>query len=201
MVQETHEVCPLRRIVTSDDSQLLAQVGRGDRQALAQIYHRHKDVLLTATAYLLRGDRGAAEDVLHDVVVTLAANASAIHLRGSLKNYLLTACLNRARDLLRRRRDQTIDPNHLSELAGFAVEVDAWADSERHLADALALLPDEQREVVTLHIHGGQTFREIAEALEISINTVQSRYRYALAALREELATRNSTSDDGRNRP
>jgi DNA-directed RNA polymerase specialized sigma24 family protein len=45
-------------------------------------------------------------------------------------------------------------------------------------------LPYEQREVVGLHIHGRMTFKQIAAAQQVSIKTVQSRYRYALDKLR-----------------
>ena len=48
----------------------------------------------------------------------------------------------------------------------------------------MAKLPAEQREVVSLHIHGQMKFREIAQQLELSINTVQSRYRYGIEKLR-----------------
>ena len=50
--------------------------------------------------------------------------------------------------------------------------------------DLLAQLPYEQREVIVLHLHQEMRFREIAEALSLSINTVQSRYRYGLEKLR-----------------
>ncbi|MDZ4287114.1 MAG: sigma-70 family RNA polymerase sigma factor [Prosthecobacter sp.] len=53
---------------------------------------------------------------------------------------------------------------------------------------ALAKLPEEQREVVTLRLWGGLTFAEIAEATGSSVNTVAGRYRYALAALQKHLA-------------
>lgn len=49
---------------------------------------------------------------------------------------------------------------------------------------ALAELPVEQREVITLHLHAEMTFREIALQLGHSINTVQSRYRYGIEKLR-----------------
>jgi len=55
------------------------------------------------------------------------------------------------------------------------------------LEAALRELPQEQREVVVLRIWGGLTFAEIATALDQSINTVTSRHRYALEALRREL--------------
>ncbi len=48
-------------------------------------------------------------------------------------------------------------------------------------------LPNGQREVVALHIHGQFTFRDVARLVEIPINTAKSRYRYALSALRKEL--------------
>jgi len=59
-------------------------------------------------------------------------------------------------------------------------------ESER-LQDLLARLPYQQREVVVLHLHYGMRFRRMARALGVSINTVQSRYRYGLDKLRSIL--------------
>jgi RNA polymerase sigma-70 factor (ECF subfamily) len=55
------------------------------------------------------------------------------------------------------------------------------------LDHALALLPDDQREVIALKIDGGLTFAQIADVLNISPNTAASRYRYALEKLRSVL--------------
>ena len=55
------------------------------------------------------------------------------------------------------------------------------------LQAALADVPDEQREVLILRIWGQMTFEEAASALDISPNTAASRYRYALAKLKERL--------------
>jgi len=55
------------------------------------------------------------------------------------------------------------------------------------LEAALRELPSEQREVAVLRVWGGLTFAEIATALDQSINTVTSRHRYALEALRREM--------------
>ena len=51
----------------------------------------------------------------------------------------------------------------------------------------MARLPYEQKEVVMLHLHGGMMFKHIAKSQHVSINTVQSRYRYALDKLRSLL--------------
>jgi len=52
---------------------------------------------------------------------------------------------------------------------------------------AMAGLPEEQREVIVLHLQGKLPFREIARLQEISINTALSRYRYGLDKLRAAL--------------
>jgi RNA polymerase sigma-70 factor (ECF subfamily) len=61
---------------------------------------------------------------------------------------------------------------------------------ERRMAIEAALrnLPQNQSEVLILKIWGGLTFADVAKALGISTNTAASRYRYALAKLREQLA-------------
>jgi RNA polymerase sigma-70 factor, ECF subfamily len=172
-----------------NDVRLLDAVGRGDADAFERIYLRYKDDLFSALVGFLAGDRATAEDVLHDVFVTFAERARRLRIKQSLRNYLWTSCLNRARDVLRRRTERT--PPVL-ELATVPSETDprrlAQDDEEaRQLWSALGTLPLEQREVVLLHIHGQLTFREVAELLGISINTAQSRYRYALQALRKRL--------------
>jgi RNA polymerase sigma-70 factor (ECF subfamily) len=62
--------------------------------------------------------------------------------------------------------------------------------SERRAAVEVALreLPENQAEVLVMKIWGGLSFPQIATALEISANTAASRYRYAVAKLREQLA-------------
>ena len=53
--------------------------------------------------------------------------------------------------------------------------------------NALSRLPYEQREAISLHLQGGMKFKAIAELLDVSVNTAQSRYRYGLDKLRSIL--------------
>ncbi len=57
----------------------------------------------------------------------------------------------------------------------------------RQLSNAMAQLPYEQREAITLHLYGGMKFREIGVLQEVSIKTAQSRYRCGLEKLRSIL--------------
>ncbi len=62
------------------------------------------------------------------------------------------------------------------------------ADEQRQAIEkALDKIPPEQREVLVMKIWGDQTFKNIGQALNISINTAAARYRYALTALRKHL--------------
>ena len=56
------------------------------------------------------------------------------------------------------------------------------------IEEALQSLSKEQREVITMHLWGGLTFKEIAAVAGDSINTVAGRYRYALNNLQKKLA-------------
>lgn len=170
------------------DQRQIDQIAAGRPEAFEAVYRAHKDGLLTATLLLLRGDRTAAEDVLHDVFIQLLEQASSIRLKSSLRNYLTTCCLNRARDVLRRQsvHRRVIDTpgwptsHEASPSTGMELQ-----EQQTQMLRLLSRLPDDQSEVVTLHIQGDMTFPEIADAAGISVNTAKSRYRYALAKLQQ----------------
>lgn len=91
---------------------------------------------------------------------------------------------------MRKRRRRAEDPAPLLERA----TPDATEEERMILDAALRVLPTEQREVIYLKVYEGLTFQEIADRCAVSINTVASRYRYAMAALRRALAP---TGGDG----
>jgi RNA polymerase sigma factor (sigma-70 family) len=176
-----------------DENRLINRLRQGDPSALQAVYVAYKDELFTAACFLL-DDTSSAEDCLHDVFVTLASTASRIRITSSLKSYLFTCIANRARDMLRRRfrRDTSygdgIDrptPNEHPLIKMIREE------QSRKLVIALDKLPESQREVIILHLHGGLTFKEIAEHSGQSMNTAQSRYRYGIEHLRNALGGPN----------
>jgi RNA polymerase sigma-70 factor (ECF subfamily) len=79
------------------------------------------------------------------------------------------------------------------------MDMDGWGDvvwfdktieeDERaaQIEEALKTLPDYYKEVILLKIWGDLTFEEIAETLDIPMNTAASRYRYALEKLRRTI--------------
>jgi RNA polymerase sigma-70 factor, ECF subfamily len=172
-----------------EDKLLLYRFKRGDPEALRRIYQKYEVYLLTIATALLN-DKNSAEDVLHDFFVWFAQSASAIKLEGNLRSFLATCVANRCRDLLRKRKS---NPELIESAASFVSKekgpVFAAVCSEQleKLANAIAMLPFEQREVIVLHIKAGLMFKQIAILQDTSVNTVQSRYRYGIDKLRSIL--------------
>ena len=169
-----------------EDKILVWRFNRGSKDALQRIYEKYKGALMGLAVTMLR-DRTVAEDIVHDVFVSFAGTVGTFHLSGTLKGYLLTCVANRVRDSKRLRSERGVGLNFvhaISSSSGGPVDDAVSREESGRLQDLLARLPYEQREVIVLHLHHGMRFWEIAKALDVSINTLQSRYRYGLDKLR-----------------
>ena len=172
-----------------EDKLLIWKFKRGSNDALQRIYEKYVVYLVTLATALLN-DVSTAEDIVHDVFVWFAQSAGRLRLEGSLKAYLATCVVNRVRDRNRTRRRQpsALDEAHSTCSKSSGPELSAVCSEElQQLSRAMAQLPYEQKEAVMLHLHGGIMFKQIAKSQQVSINTVQSRYRYALDKLRSLL--------------
>ena len=173
-----------------EDKLLIWRFKRGSAEALRQIYDKYHRRLLKL-AVVLTGDLGAAEDIVQEVFVRFARSADRIGFSGSLKHYLMTSAMNGARDLHRnrqRRRSHSLE--EAENVPATARRPDQWAvlnEQLERLRDAMACLPYEQREVITLRMEAKMTFRRIADLQGTSISTVSGRYRYGIEKLRSLL--------------
>lgn len=168
------------------DAWLAQRLLHGDADALRQVYHLYKhDLLTVATAILC--NLHAAEDCVHDVFAQFAAGAKDLEVDRNLRGYLMRCVANRAKNMI---KQEHIRRTHPAREAGEDQPSEAPAgrliatEQSLRVFRALAELPVEQREVITLHLHAEMTFRDIALQLGLSINTVQSRYRYGIEKLR-----------------
>jgi len=172
-----------------EDKILIWRFKRGSRDALQRIYEKHIVYLVTLATALLN-DVSTAEDIVHDVFVSFAQSAGKLKLKGNLKAFLATCVVNRVRDRIRTRQRQPAPLDEANSICSKAngPELSAVCSEElQKLSRAMAQLPYEQKEVIMLHVYGGLMFKHIAKSQQVSINTVQSRYRYALDKLRSLL--------------
>lgn len=173
-----------------EDRLLIWKFKLGNRDALRRIYEKYKNDLLKL-AVALTNDVNTAEDVVQDVFVAFAKSAAKIQTRGNLKKYLVTCVANRIRNRKRdQQRHETSSINDSDYIISDLQRPEQWAilsEELELLSNAMAQIPYEQREVVTLYMQGGMTFRQIAKIQNASVNTIQGRYRYGLKKLRSIL--------------
>jgi len=124
-----------------------------------------------------------AEDVVQEAFVKFWRRNHDIQKRALLYATVRSIALDFLRRNSRRARREVAAMADSEQAAPpqFTIE----DESQRALAAAVELLPNEQREVLVMKIWNELTFSEIATALGISQNTAASRYRYALAALKK----------------
>jgi RNA polymerase sigma-70 factor (ECF subfamily) len=126
-------------------------------------------------------DAASAEDVVHQVFLRLLS--AEIEMPDVPVAYVYRAVRNAALNARRNgQRDAPLDSN-----SSIFERRDGNREAALALQRALAELPEEQREVVVMRVWSGMTLEEVAAASGAPLNTVASRYRYALEKLREKL--------------
>lgn len=170
---------------------LMMRFNRGDCNALRDIYALYKDELVSLASALLY-DKTTAEDAVHDVFAKLIARQENLKITQNLRRYLLSAVANAARQRYHSQKKisaLSLDAENIAEIEmDNPPESAAMLDEQKQqLAGALSELPYEQREVVLLRHFGDLKFAAIASMQDVSINTVQGRYRYGLDKLRSLL--------------
>ena len=176
----------------SEDKHLLKLLRQGDRHALRRLYEKYRTDLFTVALSLIH-DVHAAEDCLQDVFARLVESAADMEIRRNLKGYLISSVANRARDRLRSKAKLLGKIESIGCSASAADPVEFLIDREEsaRLFNTLMKLPYDQREVFVLHVQGEMKFRKIAELQDVSIKTVQSRYRYGIEKMQELLEKDN----------
>jgi RNA polymerase sigma-70 factor (ECF subfamily) len=184
------------------DERLMLRFQKGEVRAFEELVRRHRTPVFS---FLLRltGDRGRAEDLCQETFLRVVRAAEAWEPRALFRTWLYAVARNQAQDEARRRAFRRTEPDADAAAAAGASdepgpeEAAAGALLRPKLEAALAALPEEQREVFLLREHAGLRFPEIAEVTGASENTVKSRMRYALEALRERLVEMGITPDAG----
>ena len=126
-----------------------------------------------------------AEDIVQEAFVRSWRKQHDIANRALLYATVRSIALDFLRRDSRRARRESTAVSEMDQTVQPLFEIED--ESQRALVAALDLLPNEQREVLVMKIWNELTFAEIASVLEISQNTVASRYRYALSALKKNL--------------
>lgn len=160
------------------DAHLGRRLAAGDRSAIASLYDRH-GALCYRAAVVACGSKTLAEDALQEVFMRITSDPRGLSTAANVAGYLLRMVQHAAIDL--RRREERRAATGVSESEAKPTTADAERDHQ--VAQALAALPEAQRNVVILRIWEEHSLEETGRLLGISPNTAASRWRYAMVKL------------------
>jgi RNA polymerase sigma factor (sigma-70 family) len=146
-------------------------------------------------------DREDAEDILQDVFYELVEANRLLMPIDHVTGWLFRVARNRIIDLFRKKKPASFSEIELTSEEGERLQLDDLLPSPdagpdalyarqvllEELDQAIAELPQEQREVFVAHELEGRSFKEIAEKTGVNLNTLLARKRYAVLRLRERL--------------
>jgi RNA polymerase sigma factor (sigma-70 family) len=142
-----------------------------------------------------------AEDILQDVFYELVEANRLLMPIEHVTGWLFRVARNRITDLFRKKRPESLSDTAAADEEGERLQIEDLLPSPdagpealyarsvllEELEFALDELPEEQREVWVAHELEGRSFKEMAAASGVSVNTLLSRKRYAVLHLRQRL--------------
>lgn len=149
------------------------------------LYRRHVADALRV-AYLLTGDKAAAEDIVQDAFVRMFGRFENLRKPEAFGFYLRRTVVNLTRDRFRRLKSER---TAVLRLGGAPVEDEGTGRVDEHheLLDALQKLPPRQRTAVVLRFCEGLSEDETAQVLGTSSGAVNSLVARGIASLRREI--------------
>lgn len=184
------------------DEELITDYKNGKVDAFRVLVERHEKPVYRFCLRSLQSPEAAA-DATQEVFLRVVRNASKWEQKAKFTTWLYTIarnfCIDEARKGRFRKTESLNEPASRDGESGEEKQdrvqattpgSDSVTDHKRiraTLDEALAEMPEEQREVFCMREYGGLAFKDIAEAVGANENTVKSRMRYALGTLRKAL--------------
>jgi len=176
---------------THSDEMLLSLMREDDQEAFTIIYRRYWEGLFITAVKALRG-KHEAEDVVQDVLLSLWNRRKDLQIESSLAAYLQTSIRYKAIHYIERNIRRN---DYLALLTELAVSIPApsadiqlqMKELQQTIHEVIAKMPPKMQEVYRLSRNEHLTHREIAEKLEISVETVKKHIQHALQLIKSAL--------------
>jgi RNA polymerase sigma factor (sigma-70 family) len=183
---------PLLRL--RSDDQLVALFRQGDEDAFQVIHERYRQRLFAYARQMLSGSRSDAEDAMQDVFLRAYGALRADDRPVTLRAWLYKVAHNRCIDQLRRPMPAAID---LFDITRGPSLLDPLEQAERRedlrrLVTDVRRLPEQQRSALLMREMEGLTYKELSEALVVSVPAVKSLLVRARIGLVEAIEARDT---------
>jgi len=169
--------------------ELIARCRGGDRQAHYQLYKLYSRAMYNV-GYRIVNNADEAKDVLQDAFISAFNNLQSYRGDSSFGGWLKRIVVNKAINLVRRRRFERLPENENFDVQEEAVvdEFEGYPFEVEKVRRAIGQLPDGYRVVLSLYLLEGYDHGEIGEILGITESRVCQIHGQALVRLRARLA-------------
>jgi len=173
-----------------EDLQLTNAIAQHDKRAFEALYKKYYQQLF-AIAYRYVAQTEVAEEIVHDVFITIWNKAEQLNIQYSMKSYLFKSVVNSSLNFLKKEKIA-----HAKQEAYMAVQNETTINDGvleadeillKNLEQALGMLPEKCRQVMYLSRFGKLKQQEIASQMDISVKTVKNHLTYGFQKLREHL--------------
>lgn len=175
------------------DYELIKRIRQGERALFGQLADKYYDDIFRY-CYYQTGNEQAAWDCTQDTFCHLIRFLDNYTERGKFKSYLLRIALNACRDYYRKSKPELLY-EELSEekvVDSYASAFEGQTERKLLISEALALLPDTQREAIILHFYYGYKIREIARITGTPLSTAKTRLRAGMQKLEKLIDSANA---------
>lgn len=194
-LMERWEPLELVDLSQADDRDLMLRMCGGDEDAFRRLFAKYAPAAKGLAMRIVRQSH-LAEEIVQEAFMSVWRDPQSYEDdRGSVRSWLMGTVHHRAVDLVRReeahrRRAEASIPGAIEEQADHAedvVETLGRPQERRLVRAAMAELPDEQREVLTMMYFDGMTQTQIAERTGVPLGTVKSRTVMGMRRMRGAL--------------
>jgi RNA polymerase sigma-70 factor, ECF subfamily len=180
------------------DNEILKHIKNGNRPVFEILFKSYYDPLCKSVQVFVK-HRYIAEEIVQDTFLTLWEEKDSLYIETSWRAFLFRCVHNNCINYLKSNR---IQQNHsqavqdeikyhaeitLRNFSETALDMITRNELEAHLDNAIQNLPEQCREIFTLNRFQQLSYQEIAQKLNISINTVKTQMVRALDKLRNAL--------------
>ena len=171
---------------------LVEQVLQGDKDAFGAIVNQY-NTLMMRTAFMIIGDRDIAADAVQDALIQAWQHLPGLRESGALRPWLMRIVVNQCISYKRKAARtaafvrQSLADQSTQLAAEIADDHKGRLERDWDLAETVNKLPPKQQAVIMLHYYQGMTLPSMAQALNISENTLKKRIQAALNNLRQVL--------------
>ena len=172
------------------DEELMQEIKAGNMMAFDALYRNYSRRLYEFSISILKSSE-EAENIVQEVFLNLWLNRKKVEKGSSVKYYIFTIAYNSSISIIRKRIKETKFIEYLRTLQDINQESADLQIEYNELEEKLTLiidaLPERQKEIYLLHRIEGLKYSQIAERLNISINTIENHMSRALKTIRKKL--------------